>query len=174
MMKHILAASLAIGVVAQQPPPPPQPPPSQPTEIVTKISGEGSAPPRLVVLDFIPLAADAETTAIAKTIGQVLWDDLNFEREFLFIPRDVYATVPRATSFNDIPFDRWRELNADGLVIGTVQKTGNGVRVEVRLFNVRGRQSVFGKEYSASGANPRAFAHMAANDIYQSQRALKG
>jgi hypothetical protein len=58
---------------------------------------------------------DAETGAIAKTIGQVLWDDLNFEREFAFIPRDVYATVPRASSFNDIPFDRWRELNADGL-----------------------------------------------------------
>ena len=73
-----------------------------------------------------------------------------------------------------MPFDRWRELNADGLVVGTVRKVGNSVHVEVRLFNVRGRQSVFGKEYTASGANPRGFAHMAADDIYQSQRALKG
>ena len=69
----------------------------------------------------------------------MLWDDLNFEREFALIPRDIYATIPRATSFDDVPFDRWRELNADGVIIGTVQKTGTGVSVEVRLFNVRTR-----------------------------------
>jgi TolB protein len=175
MTKSILAIVLALAVTGQQPPPA-QPPPTsqQPTELGLQITGDGGQPPRLAVPDFIPLSPDAETAAIAKTIGQVLWDDLNYEREFLFIPRDVYNTIPRATSFTDVAFDRWRELNADGLVVGTVQKNGNGVRVEVRLFNVRGRQSVFGKEYTASGANPRAFAHMAANDIYQTQRALKG
>ena len=36
----------------------------------------------LAVPDFIALG-DAETTAeVAKTLGQVLWDDLAFEREF--------------------------------------------------------------------------------------------
>lgn len=175
MIKTILATAAALTIVAvhpstEQPPATPQ----QPTEIVTAITGDGGQPPRLAVPDFIALSPDAETAAIARTIGQVLWDDLNYEREFLFIPRDVYVTIPRATSFADVPFDRWRELNADGVVAGTVQKTGGGVRVEVRLFNVRGRQSVFGKVYTASGANPRAFAHMAADDIYQTQRALKG
>ena len=126
---------------------------------MTTITGEGGAPPRLAVPDFIALSTDAETVAIAKTIGQVLWDDLNFEREFAFIPRDVYATIPTATSFADVPFDRWRELNADGLVVGTVQKIGDGVRVEMRLFNVRTRQSAFGRQYDGAAANPRLFAH---------------
>ena len=31
---------------------------------------------------------------LAKTIGQVLWDDLNFEREFYMIPRDTYSSIP--------------------------------------------------------------------------------
>ena len=181
MMKHIFTASLVMGVLAvwshaapQQPPqPPPQPPTSPQTEIVTKISGEGSAAPRLVVLDFIALAADAETGAIAKTIGQVLWDDLNFEREFAFIPRDVYATVPRASSFNDIPFDRWRELNADGLVIGTVQKAAGGVRVEMRLYNVRTGQLAYGpRQYDS--ANARLIAHTISDELHDSQRGLKG
>jgi TolB protein len=177
MNKTILATALAVFAIrsfappaAQQQPPTPQ----QPTEITTAITGEGGQAPRLAVPDLIAVSRDAETTAIAQIIGQVLWDDLNYEREFTFIPRDVYVTIPKATSFADIPFDRWRELNADGLVVGTVQKTASGIQVEVRLFNVRGRQSVFSKVYTGSGANPRQFAHMAANQLYQEQRALKG
>ena len=37
--------------------------------------------------------------AIARTIGQVLFDDLDFEREFALMPRDIYATIPAGTSF---------------------------------------------------------------------------
>jgi TolB protein len=174
MTKTIIAAGLTLLTLQPPPPQQPTPPPQQPTDIVTTISGEVGAPPRLAVPDFIPLSSDAETVAIARMIGQVLWDDLNYEREFTFIPRDVYASVPKATSFTDVPFDRWRELNADGIVIGTVQKTGNLLRVEVRLFQVRSGQQAFGKVYSGSPANPRSYAHMVADEIYQTQRALKG
>ena len=41
--------------------------------------------------DFLALSGDAETKAAAKTIAQVLWDDLDFEREFYMIPRDTYG-----------------------------------------------------------------------------------
>jgi TolB protein len=177
MMKPILTASCAVCLLAawlhaQPPAQPPAPPPQQPSEIETRLSSEPGSPPRLAIPDFIALSPDAETVDIAKKIGQVLWDDLNFEREFAFIPRDVYASIPRATSFNDVPFDRWRELNADGLVVGTVQKTTGGIRVEMRLYNVRTRQSLFGKEYT--GANPRLIAHTASDEIHESQRGLKG
>ncbi|HUC74115.1 MAG TPA: hypothetical protein VMS04_02445 [Vicinamibacterales bacterium] len=178
MTKTILALALALSAVqlpAQQPQPQqPTPPSQQPTEIGVAIPSEPGAQVRLAVPDLIALSSDAETVAIARIIGQVLWDDLNFEREFSFVARDAYATIPKATSLIDIPFDRWRELNADGLVVGTVQKTGNLLRVEIRLFNVRTQQSAFGKVYSGSPANPRSYAHMAADEIYQTQRALKG
>jgi len=180
MTKAIIAGAIAVTLIAvtgaQQPASqqPPAPPPQQPSEIVTTISGEGGAPPRLAVPDFIPLSPDAETAAIAKTIGQVLWDDLNFEREFSFIPRDTYASIPRATSFTDVPFDRWRELNADGLVVGTVQKVGTTIKVEMRLFNVRTAQSAFGRQYDGTAANPRLFAHTISDEIHKTQRALNG
>ena len=157
---------------AQQPPA--QPPTQQPTELSTTITSDPGSLPRYAVPDFIPLSPDAETVAIAKTIGQVLWDDLNFEREFALIPRDVYSTIPAARSLAEVPFARWRELNPDGLLIGTVQKTADGIRVEVRLFNMLNQQSVFGKEYSGSTANPRAYAHMISDEIHQQQRALRG
>ena len=175
MTKFILTSALAAAVVAwpsaQQPPP--QPPPQQPSEIEFTISGEGRAP-RLAIPDFIALSPDAETAAIAKTIGQVLWDDLDFEREFTFIPRDVYSTIPRATSFDDVPFDRWRELNADGLIVGTVRKTGTAIRVEMRLYDVRTRRAAFSRQYDGTAANPRLFAHTISDEVHKSQRALNG
>jgi len=180
MTKALLAATLAIALLAapraQQPPPqqPPAPPPQQPSEVVTTISGEGGSAPRLAVPDFIALSPDAETVAMSKTIGQVLWDDLNFEREFAFIPRDTYASIPRATSFADVPFDRWRELNADGLIVGTVQKVGTTVKVEMRLFNVRTQQSAYARQYDGTAANPRLFAHTISDELHKSQRALNG
>src|SRR6185369_4985461 len=165
MTKFFPITALALFVLQpqpQQPPPASQQPPPQPSEVSTTIVVEGGGAPRLAVPDFIALTTDAETTAIARTIGQVLFDDLRYENEFQFVPRDVYSTIPKATSFADVPFDRWRELNADGVVVGTVQKSGNSVRVEIRILNVRNHMAAFSRLYTASGANPRAIAHRAA------------
>ena len=144
----------------------------QPSEIAVVISGDPGTPPRYVVPDFVAL--DPEAAEVASTMGQVLWDDLAFEREFYLIPRDTYATVPVARTPGQVPFDAWRELGADAIVFGTVQSTGDDVRVEVRLFNVRTRQSVFAKEYTGSPADPRLYAHTIADEIHQQQRALRG
>ena len=84
-------AALVTSIHAQQPPPtqPPAAPPQQPSDVATTITGDNGAPPRLAVPDFIAVSNDAESVAIAKTLGQVLFEDLMFEREFLLIPRDV-------------------------------------------------------------------------------------
>jgi TolB protein len=182
MTRIFLTIALALAAAssgAQQPQTPAPttapPPPPQPSEVRTTISsGDAGAPPRFAVPEFIALSKDAETIAAAKKIAEVLWDDLSFEREFALIPRDTYATIPAAKSMLDVPLERWRELNADGVIIGTVQKADNGARVEVRLFNVRSGQSAFGREYTGSLANPRIYAHTIADEIHQQQRALRG
>ena len=93
----------------------------QPAEVSTVISTDSpGTPPRYAVPDFVALTPDA--AEIAKTLGQVLWDDFNFEREFYMIPRDTYSSIPAARTPEQIPFDRWRELGADGVVFGTVQR----------------------------------------------------
>jgi TolB protein len=169
-MKQILFALaglvlLAAALGAQQ----------QPSDVTTTISsGSIGMPPRFAVPPFIALTKDAETVAAAQKMADVLWDDLNFEHEFALIPRDVNASIRPATSMFDVPLDRWREVNADGVVIGSVRKTDIGVQVEVRLFNVRSGTTPFAREYSGSIANPRAYAHKIADEIHQQQRALRG
>src|SRR5438067_12327177 len=184
-LKEMVAAAAAaaagfitVAAGAQQPAPPAPAASQQPADITTTISGEGGAAPRLAVPEFIALTRDAETQAVARTLSQVLFDDLAFEREFAVMPRDIYSTIPPATGFTDVPFARWRELNADGLVIGTVERMPAGIKIEVRLFDMHSRQpippSAFGKEYSGSAANPRLYAHTIADELHMTQRALRG
>ena len=169
----LVAAALGVGVLAVRPmPAAPIQTQKQPDEIIAVISGDPGTPPRYAVPDFVALTPDG--AEVAKTLGQVLWDDLNFERELYMIPRDTYGTIPVARTAEQVPFAAWRELGADAVVFGTVQRTGNDVRVQVRLFNVRTRQSVFGKEYSGSVANARLISHTVSDEIHQQQRQLRG
>jgi TolB protein len=163
LLSFVLGVALAVSLVAAQ---------QQPSEIAVVINGEPGTPPRYAVPDFVALSPAA--TDVARTLGQVLWDDLSFEREFYLIPRDTYTTVPVARTPEQIPFAAWRELGADAVVFGTVQRTGNAVTVQVRLFNVRTRQSVYSKEFSGTANNPRLYAHTAADDIHLQQRGLRG
>ncbi|HYB94994.1 MAG TPA: Tol-Pal system beta propeller repeat protein TolB [Vicinamibacterales bacterium] len=170
----VLAASAVVA--ASQPPATAQPPASQqqPTTVGIVLTGEGGSQTRLAVPDLLALSSDKETQDAARVISQVLWDDLNFEREFYMIPRDTYKSIPAAASIDAVPYDRWRELGADGVVIGTVQRVATGIRVEMRLYSVRARQSYFGREYTGAAANPRVYAHTMSDELHQSQRNLRG
>ena len=169
----VAAAIIGIGVLAVRPmPAAPAQAQKQPDEVIAVISGDPGTPPRYAVPDFVALSPDAAEAA--RALGQVLWDDLNFERELYMIPRDTYGSVPAARTAEQIPFAAWRELGADAVFFGTVQRTGNDVRVQVRLFNVRTRQSVFAKEYGGTASNPRLFAHTIADEVHLQQRQLRG
>ena len=170
----IAAAVLTAGMVAaQQPSQPPGQTPQQPSEIaVGRISGDAGAPPHYAVPDFIALAPGA--AQIAQMLGQVLWDDLNFEREFDMMPRDINKTVAVARTPEQIPFGAWRENGADAVFFGTVDQKGNDVLVQVRLFNVRTRTQVFGQEYTIAARSARKIAHEVADTIHQQQRGVRG
>ena len=113
-----LGAGATLAIAAQQPQQPPRP--ASQAEPVLRIDGaDPFLPPKLAVPDFIPLSNDAETQAAAKMIGQVLWDDLNFEREFYLIARDTYRH-PAA----DVDGRRRSTagVSPDGVVLGTVRR----------------------------------------------------
>ena len=182
LLHLLLAVTASAGlVVAQQPspgsgeqPPGQQPPPQQPSTIEVRLTGDPGTAPRLAVPDFLALSADKETQEIARTIGEVLWADLQYEREFYMIPRDTYRSIPPAPTIGAPPFDRWRELGADGLVVGSVSRTGDTVRVEMRLYQIASQRQIYAREYTGSAANPRLYAHTISDEIHQSQRNLRG
>jgi TolB protein len=146
-----------------------------PTEFRLRITGESGAPPHYAVPDFIALTSDKDTGDAARLIAEVLWNDLAFEREYDMIPRDTYKTIAQTPDTGTIAFERWRELGADGVVIGTVKRTGKTFQVEMRLFNVRARGVALGRVYdNVTLRNPRAVAHAMSDEIHQTQSGLRG
>ena len=175
LLGSVLPMVASIGIVlAQQPAPTGTQPPQQPSQIEVRLTSDPGTPPRLAVPDFLALSADKETQDIARTIAEVLWNDLDYEREFYMVPRDTYRSIPQAASIGAPPLDRWRELGVDGLVMGSVSKSGNTVRVEMRLYQVRSQQQIYAREYTGSAANARLYAHTISDEIHQSQRNLRG
>jgi TolB protein len=159
-----LAATGGLTLFGQQTPV--APPPQQQGEVGLKLTGGAGGPPKLAIVPFIALSQDAETVAAAKTISDVLTDDIAYEREFYMLAKDAIATVPKATSIDEVPLDRWKELNADGVLVGSVRKGPAGIIVQMKLIQVSSGR-MFGKEYTGSVANPRRYAHTIADEIHQ-------
>ena len=144
-------------------------------EVSLVIGGSIGRAPRFAVPDCLALTPDETTAAAARTIAQVLWDDLDFEREFRMIPRDTYRTIPVAPSLVDLPFDRWSELDADGVVSCSVRATSDTqIEITARLFDVQTRASAFGRVYAGGNQNVRRYAHQLSDEIHLHQRALPG
>ena len=167
----LAAALLVAGIVTAQQPAQ-QPTPQQPSEVATTITNTSGAPPHVALPDFIPLTPNA--AAAAQLLTQVLWDDLSFEREFDLIPRDVYKSIPVARSAEQVPFASWREVPADMVFFGSVAMKGNDVVVQVRLFNVRTGDSVFGQEYTTPARNARRIAHEVSDTVHKQLRGVRG
>jgi TolB protein len=167
----------------QQPSPPQQPqptPPQQPqqqTQLTLSLSGSGSHP-RLAIPAFTGEGADADLLAAAKTVADVLWDDVDFEQEFDLVSKDAAARVPVAQTVETQPYDRWQELGADALVIGSIQRAAAGFTIDLKLVGVRGgdkQQQRFGQSYKGCVfANARACAHFISDDMHQKLRGLDG
>jgi TolB protein len=171
-----LVAMIAALPAEQQPPAGGNvsPQAQQPTQIEVRLTGDPGTPPRLAVPDFLALSRDKETQDVARSIAAVLWDDLNYEREFYMVPRDTYRSIPPAANIGAPPFESWRELGVDGLVVGSVSRSGDTVRVEMRLYQIASQQQIYAREYTGSAANPRLYAHTIADEIHQSQRNVRG
>ena len=170
------AAALALTLSAQQPPQggqPPAPTGQQPTEIRTIISsGDPGLPPKLAVPDFIAAAARRRNEAAAKTIGEVLWNDIAFEKEFYMIPQDTYRSIPQPAALDQVPLDRWKELGADGgagrqRAQGWQRRDRAGPADQRRDGHVGDGQGVLGRGAHAAAERGRLYAHTIGDETAQ-------
>jgi TolB protein len=147
----------------------------QRSEVDLIIGDRIGAQPTFAVPDCLTSQGGAEIAQAGLTIAAVLWDDLNFEREFRMLARDTYASIPPARSLTALPLDDWRELGADGVISCSVASAADGqITVTARLFNTRSLESAFGVEYTGPLANVRVYAHQLSDEIHRNQRGLVG
>ncbi len=164
-----LVASVLFGAAMAASAPAPQQ-----TEIRTTIGGASGRLPKLAIPPFsVAATADAELKDAGKTITDVLWKDLEFEREFQMISQSGAAQIAPAPA-DALVYDTWSQLGADDVLVGSVQKTDTSLQVDVRVMNVERKVSTFAKRYTCSMRGARQCAHTIADELHKERFGLDG
>ncbi|HEY3380462.1 MAG TPA: hypothetical protein VGK32_01775 [Vicinamibacterales bacterium] len=157
-----------------------RPPASRPErQSSITIKGASGGKPRFVFAGVQVPHADRELDVTASVLADVLWADLTFEDVFDLSPRLQGAEAAVVSRPSDGPgidgwVARWRAAGADGVVSGEVHRDGAALRFDLRIDDVRSAQLAFGREYIGAMANPRRFAHVAADEILGAQAGIVG
>ena len=152
--------------------------PQQPDTITMRMDNV-AVQPKLGIPDFVVRGGDAELVEAARTVTEVLWADLDFEKEFYMIERQASAGIPVAPTVEAVPLDRWKDIGADFVIHGTVSRAASGeFSVDLRIITVRGAtagQLDFSSLYERCVVkNPRWCAHSIAHDVHKKKRDLDG
>ena len=129
-------------------------------------------PMPIAIPDFIPGApGDADA---ARTVTQVIANNLG--RSGLFAPIDPAAYIEKIVNFDAVPrFPDWRAINAQALVVGRVNRQGDGrIKAEFRLWDVFAGQQQEVKVYSATPDNVRRIGHIISDAVYERLTGEKG
>ena len=100
----------------------------------------------------------------------------NFSRSVFLQPIDPRSFVDRAVSPDQPPqMDAWRVLNAQFVVTGRSQRTGEGrLKSEFRLWDVTSGQQVAGQQYVTDPNNSRRVGHIISDAIFTRITGEKG
>jgi TolB protein len=119
----------------------------------------------IAVPDFS--GASGDMGAVGRNISGVVAADL--ERSGLFRIIDKAAYIEQVNHNTATPrFADWRQINADGLVIGKVDSVGSGkMKVSFRLYDNAAEIQSAGKQFDATSGNWRRIAHLISDEIYK-------
>lgn len=118
----------------------------------------------------IAIAAFAGEELSPQLVTSIIRDDLNRSGYFKLI--EVGMAISETASIN---FDTWKSRGAEALVVGSVQKRGEG-RYEVRykLYDVAKATMLSGFAMDTPNPKIRLTAHKIADDIYEKLLGLPG
>ena len=122
-------------------------------------------PVPIAVTDLTSNSGEGNT--IGRDMSEVIAADL--ERSGLFKPIASSAFIEKVGYNFSIPrYADWRQINAEGLVTGTVVTDGSGkMKVTFRLWDIAQEQQMAGKEFNTLTRNWRRVAHLVADEIYK-------
>ena len=116
-----------------------------------------------------PLKAGEGADRAGTLFADVVAKDLELSGLFRVIDRGAYIEDAQRSGVTaeTIDFHDWSTIGAQALVKGTVERDGEGLVVEARLFDVVEAKQIGGKRYRAGDDELRRIAHRFADEIMQ-------
>ncbi len=125
-------------------------------------------PVRIALPEFKLRADTVETIRAADLIRKTIVADLELTGLFDVIDPIEYHNLSLFDA-SRIIYDKWDLYNAQGVATGHIGLQGEGqILLEARLFDVKSRSRVFGKQYTGTEALNRKMAHIVSKLIIES------
>jgi len=133
-------------------------------EVVLSIK-EGISVIPIAIPDFIVKDTSAKTTNAAKTLHQIILNNLNYSRVFRPLPNSYYTYI-RPLNPSRIFFKDWESIQAKILLVGEVSDAKEeGILFEGKIYDVKAARFIFGKRYQADNSLLRLAAHRMSDEI---------
>lgn len=116
-----------------------------------------------------PPKSSAGAEGAAAAFADIVVKDLDLSGLFKVIDRGAYIEDPQRSGVtaDTIDFRDWSTIGAQALVKGSIERDGEGLVVEARLFDVVEGKQIGGKRYRAGDDELRRIAHRFADEIMQ-------
>lgn len=105
---------------------------------------------------------------ISRSMAQIISQDLEFTGLFSVLHPDSFLENPQTSGItaNEINFQSWAVIGAQGLVKGGFSRQGEKIIIELRLFDVQQERFLTGRRYIGTEETLRRIGHKFANQIY--------
>ena len=156
MKRAWLVALLACGVILARP---------ARGQIRGTIFGPGN---RAFPMAVSPLHAErAGDEALANQFADIVSRDLTLSGLVRIIPREQYIESAQDSGItaDTINFGSWSVIGAVALTKGTLERDGDHLTVEARLFDVYQRRQLAGRRYRGGAGELRRMAHRFADEV---------
>lgn len=143
--------------------------------ITITIAGPGSQLSTIAVSGLKNLGGD-DNHEIGNAFVDTLRRDLELSGYFRIVDPHAYIEDPQSSGFElgQFNFADWKSINADFLVKGSVNSSGNGVKLTAYFYDVASQRRMMGKNFSGDAGDVPRMARRFADAILEAATGQKG
>lgn len=127
----------------------------------------------LAVGDFVVVSG---SPALSREIPKMLEADLELTRLFDLVPREAQLEKVVSGHFagKRLDFPAWKTVGAEAVVIGKVERRGDQLAIEMRVYDATQGTLITGKRYSGAPREVPQIVHRFANEIMYAFTGVRG
>jgi len=122
----------------------------------------------IAIAEFKNLDGKEDPLDVSQSMAKIISQDLEFTGLFSILHPDSFLENPQTSGItaNEINFQNWSVIGAQGLVKGGFSRQGEKIIIEARLFDVQQERFLTGRRYIGTEETLRRIGHKFANQIY--------
>ena len=135
-------------------------------ELVIEITQGSDNPYRIALIPF------HGGGSVAGEANNIVKNDLVRTGEFYIFDEKTLISSP--ANENEINFSDWRLINADYLLLTSIEKINSGIEARYEIFDVRKRSKIRSSKVYGVSNNVRQLSHYISDGIYEAITGIQG